>query len=78
MPVSLSAPVYPTFAAANPDGATCYRAAIRLETAVSLDPQEVHELGLAELARAAASSGARLARSSRSTGTTGRGGDKDR
>ena len=37
--------------AANPDGASCYRAALRLATTKALEPKEVHALGLAELAR---------------------------
>src|SRR5260370_27265 len=37
--------------AANPDGASCYRAAVRLATTRALEPKDVHALGLAELAR---------------------------
>src|SRR5712692_7904382 len=37
--------------AGNPDGASCYRAALRVATTKALEPQEVHALGLAELAR---------------------------
>ena len=36
---------------ANPGGEACYRAAIRLSTTLPLEPREVHDAGLAELAR---------------------------
>lgn len=36
---------------ANPDGAACYRAAIRASTTLPLDPAEVHRQGERELAR---------------------------
>jgi uncharacterized protein (DUF885 family) len=36
---------------ANPDGAACYRAAIRLSTTVPLDAQAIHASGMAELGR---------------------------
>jgi uncharacterized protein (DUF885 family) len=37
--------------AALPNGADCYRAAIRNFTTLDLDPKQVHELGLKEMAR---------------------------
>jgi uncharacterized protein (DUF885 family) len=36
---------------ANPNGAECYRASIRLSTTLPLEPGQVHEAGLNELAR---------------------------
>ena len=36
--------------ASNPDGAACYRAALRWSTALDLDPAAVHERGLSALA----------------------------
>jgi len=36
--------------AANPDGAACYRAALRYSTTLPLDPEAVHEEGLRQLA----------------------------
>ncbi|MFQ5679003.1 MAG: DUF885 family protein [Gemmatimonadota bacterium] len=36
---------------ANPDGDSCYRAAIRYHATVRVDPREVHETGLREMAR---------------------------
>jgi uncharacterized protein (DUF885 family) len=37
--------------AAIPNGADCYKAAVRAFTTLDLDPQQVHELGLREMAR---------------------------
>ena len=37
--------------ASNPDGAACYRAALRIATTLPMEPKDVHALGLAELAR---------------------------
>jgi uncharacterized protein (DUF885 family) len=39
-----------TGVAANPEGAACYRAALRWSTTLDLDPSAVHERGLAALA----------------------------
>lgn len=36
---------------ANPDGAACYAASLRLHTSLALDPKAVHETGLREMAR---------------------------
>jgi uncharacterized protein (DUF885 family) len=36
--------------AANPDGATCYRAMLRMATSLDLDPERVHARGFQELA----------------------------
>jgi uncharacterized protein (DUF885 family) len=36
---------------ANPHGAECYRAALRFSTTLPLEPRQVHDSGLAELAR---------------------------
>ena len=37
--------------AANPDGAACYRAMVRLATTLDRTPEEIHDLGERELAR---------------------------
>ena len=37
--------------AANPDGEACYRASVRFHTSLALDPREIHETGLKEMAR---------------------------
>jgi uncharacterized protein (DUF885 family)/pimeloyl-ACP methyl ester carboxylesterase len=34
-----------------PDGAACYRASVRRYTGLDLDPREIHEIGLREMAR---------------------------
>jgi uncharacterized protein (DUF885 family) len=36
---------------ANPDGAACYRAAVRYWTTVDLDPKEIHRIGLEQMER---------------------------
>ena len=40
-----------TAVAALPAGATCYRAAARSFSTLDLDPREVHQIGLREMAR---------------------------
>lgn len=37
--------------AANPDGAACYRAAVRSFTALTVPPREIHETGLEQMAK---------------------------
>ena len=37
--------------AANPNGAECYRALIRYHSTLRLEPEEIHELGLEQMAR---------------------------
>src|SRR5262249_56320158 len=49
--------------ASNPDGAACYRAALRIATTLPIEPKDVHALGLAELARVEAEMAALSAKS---------------